>query len=679
MLSGRGSVERQARLVTVRVGAIESGERTVGESRVPDETSAQGVVQWAEQVAVSVLPPDDQAAVLELCEVIRQRDDPGRSLTVGVFGQYSSGKSTLLNALLGTGLLPASVRVTTSLATRLRPADRESLTITLRSGRRVLEFGTGQFSTWYASLVPGSEPSGIKEALSGIIRSHAAEAIDWIDLELTNTILGPGVLVIDTPGFDTNESGPQEITKLVADDVDLAIVLIPANDPGSISLARFLTEVLHHLGDRCVFVLTKFRQVPAIERPELAEYIMSWLKTHGFTDPTVIRADSIDIVAAGGNQVPFATPGGYAASEVWLDAAVAEAKAIASQLGALAADHRQQLIAATLEVMLGRLLADVTQAVEQRQAELELARAQLAEVPIVNLHDFLLGWRGTVAGELARSASRSIRIESWASQPDLALKWRRELAIKAVSPRADVRAIADQLIGETEQILNDWMQLALWRAADSSGRDLARQAEQLRRAFVAQYARLAELTGANPEPPPLQYAIAPIPVPYVDLATAFASLREQGQHLRTIGQVKTAGGALTGAVVGSMFAPVVGTLVGLTAGGLAGSISRGKQPAAFAESALAMHDEGLTAARNAVQATEPDLLDRLNQVADELVAGYLKSAGPAVERLTSDLQAQVAWIGNDLRKILTIAAEASQHQAQLNEPGSPCGEGSDDA
>ena len=47
-------------------------------------------------------------------------------------------------------------------------------------------------------------------------------------------------------------------------------------------------------------------------------------------------------------------------SEISLDAAIAESRAIASQLRALAADRRQQLIEATLEVLLGRLLTGVT-------------------------------------------------------------------------------------------------------------------------------------------------------------------------------------------------------------------------------------------------------------------------------------------------------------------------------
>lgn len=645
----------------------------MGQSRVTEETSARGLadghVQWAERVAVPVLSLAGQAEIRELCRVIRRRNDPGRPLSVGVFGQYSSGKSTLLNALLGAGLLPSSVRVTTSLATRLRPAERDSLKVTLRSARQVLEFGTSAFARWYASVLESGEPSGIRDALRGIMCSaRAAQAVELIDLELARTILGPGVLVIDTPGFDATDPGHMGTSRLVADEVDLAIVLIPASDPGSMSLERFLSDVLSHLADRCIFVLTKFRQVPADERHELAEHIVNWLGQHGFPDATVIRADATDIVAAAGDLgTKAAALVSDLTSEISLDDAVAEARAIAGQLRVLAAERHQQLIEATLDVLLGRLLTGVTRAVEERRIALEPARTRLGDVPIVDLNDFLLQWRNAIAGELARSASRSIRDASWASAPDLALKRTRERAAEAVSSHADVRSIAARLISETEQILNDWTRLALRRAADSSGNDLARQAELLRQTFAAQYAKLAALTGGDPRLSALRYTIPSIALPYIDLSAAFAPLREKGEQLRLVAHAKTFGGAAVGATVGSLIFPVVGTALGGALGGLAGSASRGKQQAQFTSSAEAMHSEAVAAARNAVLAAEPELRTSLDNAVDLLIARYLASAGPGIQQLANDYRTHVTRLESDLREVLTILSDARRRQAELTD------------
>ena len=345
-------------------------------------------IRWADHAANSTLPPGDRPEIHRLCTVLTERN-ADRPLQVGVFGQFSSGKSTLLNALLGAGLLPSAARVTTGVATRLWPAESDVLTVTLRRDGESLDFGTSAFTTWYRSVVEYGEPSDIRAVLREIMRSpYAAKSLDRIDIGLAGAVLGPGVVVIDTPGFDATDAGHHEITERVATEVDLAIVLIPANEPGAMSLSRFLHEVLGNFNERCVFVLTKFRQVPAAERVDLQEHIVSWLEQQGFPQAAVVRADATDIaVAVREGRL------GIAVGEISVDAALAETRDIARLLRSLAADRRQHLIEATLEVLLGRLLADVTQAVDERRALLEEMQERLKGVQIVDLGDFLGRWR----------------------------------------------------------------------------------------------------------------------------------------------------------------------------------------------------------------------------------------------------------------------------------------------
>jgi hypothetical protein len=314
-------------------------------------------------------------------------------------------------------------------------------------------------------------------------------------------------------------------------------------------------------------------------------------------------------------------------------------------------------------------MTGITRAAEERRAELERAGLQLQDVPIVDLNDFLLEWRGDVADVLARSASRSTRDESWASAPDVDLERARDRAVEAVSSRNDVKSIAAELISETEEILDDWMRRALRRAADRSGEDLAEQAGLLRQTFTAQYARLAALTGADPQPPAFQYTVPAIAVPYVDLSDAFAPLREKGGELQAVAYAKNVGGAAAGAAVGTVIFPVVGTAIGGALGWLAGSASRSKQQAQFASSAEAMHSDGAAAARRAVQAAEPELRAILDNAADLLIARYLASAGPVVEQLTNDYRSRVARLDASLREVLTILSNARQRQSELTEHG----------
>jgi hypothetical protein len=618
-------------------------------------------IRWANKAADSALPPEDRGEIHRLCAVLAERN-ADRPLRVGVFGQFSSGKSTLLNALLGAGLLPSAARVTTGVATRLWPAESDLLSVTLHKGGSALHFGSGQFTTWYRSITDSAEPSDIRAVLREIMRSRrAAKSIDRIDVGLAGAVLGPGVVVIDTPGFNATDAGHREVAERVAAEADLAIVLIPANEPGAMSLGQFLHEVLGDLHDRCVFVLTKFRQVAAAERMGLQEYVVSWLEQQGFPQALVLRADATDIAVAArdGHQ-------SGADSEISTAAALAETRDIAERLRNLAADRRQHLIEATLEVVLGRLLNGVTQSVDERRATLEGMRARLGGVQIVDLDDFLEQWRQDMADEVSQSARRSVVRESAAYGPDSELAAARDRAVEEIGSRNDVTAIVAELLAETEKVLIDWTERALRRAVDNSAEDLVKHANRLKRTFTDQYADLAGLTGADPRPPRFERSLPPVALPYIDLTTAFEPLLGAGKDLQTTAYWKSGGGAAVGAALGTAVFPGIGTLIGAAAGWMAGS-GRSKQKEKLRSYAEEVHSDSLEVARDAIKRSEPALRAVLNDAVRALVTQYKTSAGPVITRLTADYQARVAALDADLREVLGVLAEAGgRHRALAN-------------
>jgi hypothetical protein len=620
-------------------------------------------IRWAEGTASSVLPPGDREEIHRLCTLLAERS-ADRPLSVGVFGQFSSGKSTLLNALLGAGLLPSAARVTTGVATRLRPARSDGLAVMLGETGETLSFGSAAFSAWYESAVGSAEPSDIRVVLREIMRSpRAAKSLDRIDLGLAGAVLGPDVIVIDTPGFDATDAGHHEITERVAGEVDLAIVLIPANSPGAMSLGRFLQEVLADLSDRCVFVLTKFRQVPAAERADLQEHIASWLEELGFPEATVIRADATDIaVALRDGRPDAATP------EFPADAALAETRDIARRLRTLAADRRQQLIEATLKVLLGRLLSSVTQAAQERREVLHEMRERLDGVQIVDLRQFLRHWRTALAGEIEESSWRSVTRERSADGPEDELAEARDEAVGKLGALTGVPEIVADLLSETERILGEWTEKAVRRAAKDCAKDLGKHADRLQEAFTTQYADLAALSGANPQPPSFERSLPPITLPGLDLSDAFEPLRAAGQELRTEGYLKSGGGMVAGATIGTAILPGIGTVIGGVVGLMAGS-GRGRQREKLRGYAEAMHAQSLEAAKDAIAQCEPALREVLDDAADALVARYMASAGPVIEQLTADYNARVARLEAELSRVLAVLSEASRRHAVLNERG----------
>jgi len=620
-------------------------------------------IRWAERAADAALSPGGRQEIRRLCKILAQRN-ADRPLQVGVFGQFSSGKSTLLNALLGAGLLPSAARVTTGVATKLQPAESDGLTVTLKRKGQPLEFGTSAFNTWYGSVVNSSAPVGIRPTLREIMRSpRAAKSLDGIEIRLSGAVLGPDVVVIDTPGFDATDTWHKEVTERIAAEVDLAIVLIPANDPGAMSLARFLHEVLGDLDDRCVFVLTKFRQVPAAERADLEEHIVSWLDRQGFPQPTVLRADATDIAVAARDDSPDKADGEFTAA-----AALAETGDIAALLRTLAADRRQQLIEATLAKLLDKLLTDVAQAADERRAELEAMRERLSGVPIVDLGTFLQQWRDGLTPEIAQSARRSMAHARLTAEPTHDLAEACDEAVAKVGLRNDVTAIVASLLGETEYILSGWAEDALRCAVNDSAADLAQHAKHLKEMFTAQYADLAALTGADPSPPSFERSLPPIGLPDIDLSDAFEPLRATGRDLQSTAYWKTGGGAAAGAVLGSLVFPGVGTLIGGVLGAAAGS-GRSKQQDRLRGDTEAMHEQAVEATRDAIWGSEYELRSLVEEAVRALVARYMASARPVIEQLTATYYAQIAQLDTELREVLGVQSEARRRAEALAEHG----------
>ncbi|MFJ8112669.1 dynamin family protein [Streptomyces sp. NPDC096132] len=114
----------------------------------------------------------------------------GARLRVALVGRVSSGKSTLVNALLREERVPTGVSELTFQVTRLHRAARETLTVHYRDGRPSRECGVDEFR----ELVVGAHQDPERQA--------ELAAVDWLDLGLPSTALDRFDLV-DTPGLDS--------------------------------------------------------------------------------------------------------------------------------------------------------------------------------------------------------------------------------------------------------------------------------------------------------------------------------------------------------------------------------------------------------------------------------------------------------------------------------------------
>lgn len=153
----------------------------------------------------------------------RARD--GRFVVL-LLGCFSSGKSTLLNALLGQPVLPVKVNPCTAILTEVTYAEQAEVEVRYHGGR------SESFDV--AGFVDAFQLRTTSETEAGAEASDRFGDVDRATVGYPLPLLRNGVVLLDTPGLDDD---PIRTARTLASlpDADAVIVVLSAN--------RFLTEL----------------------------------------------------------------------------------------------------------------------------------------------------------------------------------------------------------------------------------------------------------------------------------------------------------------------------------------------------------------------------------------------------------------------------------------------------
>lgn len=187
--------------------------------------------------------------------------------SIAVVGEFSAGKSTFLNALMGEKILPSFTKETTATINFLRHKDKaegeESGKVFYNDGHQD-SIQTADFST--ISKYVSTESTTV----------DVAKTISHLDLYLDSKFLEGNVTLVDTPGLNGIAEGHRELTEEQIEKSSASIFLFDANQPGGRSDFEFLTELRKRVKS-IIFVLNKIDSIKSTEG-ESVETVIEKLK-----------------------------------------------------------------------------------------------------------------------------------------------------------------------------------------------------------------------------------------------------------------------------------------------------------------------------------------------------------------------------------------------------------------
>lgn len=196
----------------------------------------------------------------QLATIVEKQND--KMLNITVIGEFSTGKSSFINALIGYELLAVNVIQGTTVAiTIIEYSEKFSITLTDFSGK--------------TSRIVYESIDLLRQQLH-IYTTDAtyAKKINYVTVTLPSDILKNGYRIIDTPGTNSLELWHEEITRCAIRELsDLSIILTDATQPMPVTLISFVDNTLGDSVKSCAFVANKIDRIRERERDGIIKFI----------------------------------------------------------------------------------------------------------------------------------------------------------------------------------------------------------------------------------------------------------------------------------------------------------------------------------------------------------------------------------------------------------------------
>ena len=251
----------------------------------------------------AALVADEKEKFLKELECLCKKGQ-SKNINIAVIGEFNSGKSTFINALLRERILKEAGRPTTATATYITRSKPHNFLQYIFGTKSYMTVGfdddqsftinTSNYShcSEYILQLYNIQTNSLNEIIHVVTaEQQVAKHVVKLRIELKTKELPKNIVIIDTPGFNPGEINFDNHLKITEDVVvavaDMAIILMPSTQPMSATLVDFLETNIHRYIHRCVFIITKIDLIPEYERESVYEYVKKQIRQLGVQSPRV--------------------------------------------------------------------------------------------------------------------------------------------------------------------------------------------------------------------------------------------------------------------------------------------------------------------------------------------------------------------------------------------------------
>ena len=178
--------------------------------------------------------------------------------SVVIIGEFSRGKSTFVNAMLGRSILPSSKQPTTNIISKIIYGEKPTYTLHYKEeGRQPKQISDEEFLSIKAQAEP--EPSNLEKVKSFFKKTDDFSKIKFAEIAYPLSFCRNGVEVVDTPGTNDLNVGRMEITYEYLQHAEAAILILGADQALSKSEKEFLRERVIGNQIQDIFIVVNYK------------------------------------------------------------------------------------------------------------------------------------------------------------------------------------------------------------------------------------------------------------------------------------------------------------------------------------------------------------------------------------------------------------------------------------